>query len=112
MVNPYKASVPDNIFGCVLKDCADQLAVVFTDICNTFLSLSAIPTCLKSFTIIPVPNKSSVTCLNDYHQVELTSIIMKCFERLLMAHIKSTLPKSLDPLQFAHWPNRSTEDNI
>ena len=37
---------------------------------------------------------------------------MKCFERLVMAHINSILPDTLDPLQFAHRPNRSTDDTI
>eukprot|EP00061_Rhincodon_typus_P003049 g19157.t1 len=33
---------------------------------------------------------------------------MKCFERLVMAHINSSLPACLDPLQFAYRHNRST----
>jgi hypothetical protein len=37
---------------------------------------------------------------------------MKCFERLVMAHINSILPETLDPLQFAYRPNRSTDDTI
>ncbi|KAK3513718.1 hypothetical protein QTP70_028756 [Hemibagrus guttatus] len=41
-----------------------------------------VPTCLKTTTIIPVPKKSPVSCLNDYRPVALTPIIMKCFERL------------------------------
>ncbi|KAI4901813.1 hypothetical protein NFI96_008255 [Prochilodus magdalenae] len=43
---------------------------------------------------------------------KLTPIIMKCFERLVMRHIKTLLPPSLDPLQFAYRPNRSTDDAI
>jgi hypothetical protein len=39
-----------------------------------------------------------------------TSIAIKCFERLVMAYI-NTIP-SLDPLQFAYCPNRSTNDAI
>eukprot|EP00061_Rhincodon_typus_P004904 g23700.t1 len=35
---------------------------------------------------------------------------MKCFERLVMAHINSSLPSCLDPLQFAYRCNRSTVD--
>ena len=42
----------------------------------------------------------------------LTSVAMKCFERLVMAHINSVLPETLDPLQFAYRPNRSTDDAI
>ncbi|KAK3506846.1 hypothetical protein QTP70_029253, partial [Hemibagrus guttatus] len=37
---------------------------------------------------------------------------MKCFERLVLRHIKTQLPPSLDPLQFAYCPNRSTDDAI
>ncbi|KAI3369211.1 hypothetical protein L3Q82_007452 [Scortum barcoo] len=33
-------------------------------------------------------NASTVTGLNDYRPVALTPIVMKCFERLVMAHIK------------------------
>ncbi|KAK3550715.1 hypothetical protein QTP70_003970 [Hemibagrus guttatus] len=63
-------------------------------------------------TIIPVPKKSPVSCLNDYRPVALTPIIMKCFERLVMRHIKNLLPPSLDPMQFVYRPNRSTHDAI
>ena len=37
---------------------------------------------------------------------------MKCFERLVMAHINTIIPETLDPLQIAYSPNRSTDDAI
>ncbi len=111
-INPRKAAGPDNIPGRVLKDCAAQLTDVRTDIFNTSLSKAVFPTCLKSTTIIPVPKKSPVSCLNDYRPIALTPIIMKCFERLVMQKIKTSLPNTLDPLQFASRPNRSTDDAI
>ena len=111
-VNPRKAAGPDGIPSRALRACADQLAGVFTDIFNQSLSQSAVPTCFKSATIVPVPKKAKVTELNDYRPVALTSVIMKCFERLVKDHITSTLPDTLDPLQFAYRPNRSTDDAI
>ncbi len=111
-INPRKSAGPDNIPGRVLKDCAEQLTDVLRDIFNTSLSQAVIPTCLKSMTIIPVPKKSPVSCLNDYHPRALTPIIMKCFERLVMHNIKTSLPNTLDPLQFAYRPIRSTDDAI
>ena len=33
---------------------------------------------------------------------------MKCFERLVMAHINASMPGILDPLQFAYRSNRFT----
>ncbi len=41
-----------------------------------------------------------------------TSTVMKVFERLLKKHICSSIPASLDPLQFAYRPNRSTDGAI
>ena len=37
---------------------------------------------------------------------------MKWFERLVMAYINTIIPETLDPLQFAYRPNRSTDDAI
>jgi hypothetical protein len=54
------------------------------------LTFSASP-CLKyqhffkQTTIVPVPKNTKVTCLND-------------FERLVMAHINTIIPETLDPL--------------
>ncbi|KAI3367049.1 hypothetical protein L3Q82_009681, partial [Scortum barcoo] len=86
-INPRKAAGPDNISGRVLKGCAYQLTEVLTDIFNTSLQQAAVPTCLKTATIIPIPKTPTVTGLNDYRPVALTPIVMKCFERLVMAHI-------------------------
>ena len=70
-VNPRKAPGPDGIPSRTLSACADQLAGVFTDIFNQSLSQSAVTTCLKRATIIPVPKKSKVTELNDYRHHEV-----------------------------------------
>ncbi|KAK3525982.1 hypothetical protein QTP70_011776 [Hemibagrus guttatus] len=74
--------------------------------------VAVVLTCLKTATIVPVLKKSTVSCLNDYCPVALTPIVMKCFERLVMRHIKTQLPPSLDPLQFAYRLNHSTDDAI
>ena len=92
-INIHKAAWPDGLPGSVLKACMDQLASVFTDIFNLFLTESVISTCFKQTTIVPVPKKGKVTCLNDYRLLALTSVAMKCFERLVMAHITTIMPK-------------------
>jgi hypothetical protein len=73
---------------------------------------SVIPTCFKQTTIVPVPKKSKVTCLNDYRPIALTSVAMKCFERLVMAHTNTIITETRNPLQFAYLPNRFTDDAI
>ena len=56
-----------------------------------------------------MPKNAKVTCLNDYRPVALTSVAMKCFEKLVMAHINTIITETLDPLQFAYRTNRSTD---
>ncbi len=107
-VNVRKAAGPDGITGHVLRSCADQLAGLFTSIFNETLSTSVVPASFLS----PVPKNSNPSCLNDYRPVALTSTVMKVFERLLKNHICSSTPVTLDPLQFAYRPNRSTDDAI
>lgn len=72
------------------------------------LTLSIVPLCFKATTIIPVPKKATDLCLNNYRPVALTPVLMKCFESLVMNHILSTIPTTLDPLQFAYKTNSST----
>ncbi len=103
---------PDGITGRVLRSCADQLAGLFTSIFNEPLATSVVPTSFKKSIIIPVPKNNKPSCLNDYRPVALTSIVMKVFERLVKSHISSSIPVTLDPLQFAYRPNRSTDDAI
>lgn len=112
MVNPKKAAGPDGVPGKVLKVCADQLCTVFTNIFNLSLAQAIVPPCLKSAVIIPVPKKHTIDSLNDYRPVALTPITMKCFERLVLKHLLTSLPPAFDQHQFAYRQGRSTEDTI
>ena len=90
----------------------DRLRWKSWHIFNQSLSQSAVPTYFKMATIVPVPKKAKITELNYYRPIALTSVIMKCFERLVKDHITSTLPATLDPLPYAYRPNRSNDDSI
>ena len=107
-----KAAGPDGVLTATLKNCADQLAPVFTDIFNDSLSKQSVPNCFKSATIIPVPKKSIVTSLNDYRPVALTSVVMKVFERLILRYIKECTVGIMDSSQFAYRENRCVEDAV
>jgi len=111
-INPRKAAGPDNIPGRVLKECAQELTGVLTDIFNLSLSLATVPVCLKTSIIVPVPKKTVVESMNDYRPVALTPLIMKCFERLVLTHIKDTVNITVDPHQYAYRRNRSVSDAV
>ncbi|KAK3574274.1 hypothetical protein QTP86_004379 [Hemibagrus guttatus] len=68
--------------------------------------------CFKRSTIIPIPKKPKITGLNDYRPVALTSVVMKSFERLVLAYLKNITGPLLDPLQFAYRANRSVDDAV
>jgi hypothetical protein len=84
----YRAAELDGLPGRVLR------ASVITDIFN----LSVMQTCFKQTNTVPVPKNTKVTCLNNYRPVALTSVAMKCFEKLVMGHINTIIPETLDPL--------------
>ena len=50
--------------------------------------------------------------MNDLRPVALTSVIMKCFERIVLKHIKSCFSPHQDSLQFAYRSGRSVDDAI
>lgn len=84
--------------------CAHELADVVTDIFSLSLLLSVVPSSFKRTTIIPKTMTHNVNFLNDCCPQALTSIVMKCFESIVKAHITSSLPATLDPFQFAYRP--------
>ncbi|XP_063813405.1 vomeronasal type-2 receptor 26-like [Pseudophryne corroboree] len=53
-----------------------------------------------------------VTDLNDYRPIAITSLIMKCFERIVLSHLKGGIPLGFDPNQLTYRLNRSTEDTV
>ncbi|KAL0149020.1 hypothetical protein M9458_055635, partial [Cirrhinus mrigala] len=105
-----KAPGPDGVTPACLKTCADQLAPIFSQIFNRSLELCEVRSCFKRSTIIPVPKKTRITGLNDYRPVVLTSVVMKSFEKLVLAYLKNITGPLLDPLQFAYRANRSVND--
>uniref|UniRef100_A0A7N8WMP4 Reverse transcriptase domain-containing protein n=1 Tax=Mastacembelus armatus TaxID=205130 RepID=A0A7N8WMP4_9TELE len=107
-----KAPGPDGVSPSCLRTCADQLAPIFSLIFNRSLELCEVPACFKRSTIIPIPKKPKITGLNDYRPVALTSVVMKSFERLVLAHLKNVTGPFLDPLQFAYRSNRSVDDAV
>ena len=90
------------VSGIVLKECGEQLCNIFQKMFQWSLNSSVIPTIWKTSNIIPVPKRSNPTANNDYRPVALTSIVMKCFERIIKKILLDYVSQLLDPLQFAY----------
>ncbi len=109
MQNPRPETGPDSVSPSILKHCADQLFLVFTDIFNTSLETCPVPTCFKTSIIIPALKKPWTAGLNVYRPIALTSVVMKSFECFVLSHLKSILTLSWT-LQFAYRTNRSVDN--
>ena len=107
-----KSCGPDNVSGRVLKACHYHLSELYCCIFNMSLVLHKIPISWKDSKIVPVPKKGKVNEMNDLRPVALTSILMKCLERLVFARLKPYVQPFQDSFQFAYQENRSVEDAI
>lgn len=107
-----KAAGPDNISPAVLHYCAGEVAGVFTNIFNNSLRQSLVPKCFKESLIIPIPKTNTISCLNDYRPIALTSAAMKSFEHIILKHLKPVTSPLKDPHQFAYKANPSVEDTV
>lgn len=85
------------------RGCEGQVTA-FTDMFSTFLSTSIVTI------MTTIPKMLSVSCLSDYCPVAFTHTIVKHFKRLIMRYIKTLQLFSLEALEFAYCPNRSTND--
>ena len=110
MIKPNKACGPDNIGGRVLKECKLELAPVLQGLFQKSLDSHKLPAIWKISHITPVPKKPQPKVNNDYRPVALTSIVMKCFERIIVSHLLPLIKPILDPHQFAYRANRSVDD--
>ncbi|KAI4889401.1 hypothetical protein NFI96_034095, partial [Prochilodus magdalenae] len=66
---------------------------------KTIRAAKLVPACFKLATIVPVPKTARITTLNDWRPVALTSIISKCFEKLVRdfsSAFNTIVPSRLD----------------
>ena len=109
-LNVRKAQGPDCLPARVLRFCCLNLSPVFSKLFTLSLKDSCVPSLWKKSIISPVPKNKTQTSLNDFRPVALTSIVMKCFEKIVLKRLLGQKQNNLDPFQFAYKPNRSTND--
>ena len=84
-----------------MKSCASQLSVVFSQLFTWSLKENILPFICKTSVFCPVRKIPNPSCLNDYRPTALTSIVMKCFERIILHQPMKHTKSQLDPYQFA-----------
>ncbi len=61
---------------------------------------------------MPLPKKTNATIINNFRPVALTPVAMKYLEKLVLQHINSVVPDTVDPFQFAYRSNRLVYDAV
>ena len=97
-VKVNKAAGPDEIYGRVLNECADELAKPLFIIFRRSLSTSEIPDDWRHANVVPIFKKGSKSCVSNYRPVSLTSLVCKVLEKL----IKSSIQMFLDRHELIH----------
>lgn len=99
---------PGDVCGNVFKNCGEQLAPVFTEIFKSSVVHKTVPKIWKSAVIAPLPKTTNPSQPSDF--LALTSLITKCFERLVKQHILSNTQYLFNPLQLAFQESQGVED--
>ena len=127
-LNPTKATGPDNIPSWFLKENADLLAPVVTDVLNSSFKECCVPPSWKQATVVPIPKEKPVYESNKHlRPILLTPILSKLVEQLVVdLFVKPAVLRKVDPRQFRtirdscttqalismlHSWNRSTDGN-
>ena len=105
-----KAAGPDIISARLLKTCASQLSYVFCKLFSWSLNDSTVPSVWKHSVICPLPKNNKPSALNYYRTVALTSVVMKCFEKVVLSLLVPRIQPHADPLQIAYKKDRGTDD--
>lgn len=101
---------PHMICGCTLKRCVDQLGGMFRFFFQSSVASSTARQLWKHSTVIPLPQKSTVSTLNDLRPVAFTSLVMKALERVIKNAI-TAVDFQLDPLQFTYRAGRGVDQS-
>ena len=107
----YNQSEVD-IFQDKLRYCREELKYPITSLFNTVLRTYRFPMCWKVGEIVPVQKTQTCKSLNDYRPIVLTSVLAKCFEKLVRQILNLETSHHLDDNQFAYKENSGTEDAI
>ena len=94
-VDVKKSVGPDGVCCKLLKVCAPQLCQVFSTLFTWPLEDGIVPGVWKTSMICPIPQNNSPSDMSDYRPI--TSIVMKCFEKIVLHQLLDLTNGMQDP---------------
>ncbi|CAH8567491.1 unnamed protein product [Dicrocoelium dendriticum] len=86
-LNPYKSAGPDSVHPAIVKPLADILQYPVAELFNQSLQEGKLPRDWKEATIVAIHKGGSKSVPLNYRPVSLTSIMLKCLEKLIRNRI-------------------------
>ncbi|PFX34739.1 Transposon TX1 uncharacterized 149 kDa protein [Stylophora pistillata] len=113
-LNPAKASGPDGVPAWLLKENADLLAPVVTDILNSSYLEVRLPQSWKLANVVPLPKQTHVYDVNKHlRPISLTPVLSKLAEDFVVdRYVKPAVLAKADPRQFGTVPGSSTTEAL
>jgi hypothetical protein len=78
---------PDNVSGLPLKECAHEMAVPLTIICNRSYCSGVFPEMLSKANVAPVFKAGDRIDVTNYRPISLLPLLSKLFEKLVHSHV-------------------------
>ena len=109
-----KVCGPDMINNRILKEIADSVSPVLTDVFNTSLSLAKVPDIWKRSNVSPVYKKDDKDNVANYRPISLISSVGKAFEKAIHKHVHNFILANqiITPFQSGFMPGDSTVNQL
>ena len=107
-----KACGPDDMSARIIAECADELAVPITKICNASISSGVFPERWKQANIIPILKKGDKKDPSNYRSISLLPLFGKIHERLVYIQLYQHVAPALCNEQHGFIPRRSCVTNL
>lgn len=112
MVSPNKACGADNISARIIIECADELAVPLTKLCNLSVRSGIFPERWKRANIIPLYKKGDKKDPANYRSISLLPLFGKILERVMFEELLHHVAPVMSPHQHGFIPKRSCSTNL
>ena len=109
-----KATGPDGINKCILRELAHELSPPLCSLFNQSLILGIVPDIWKKSHMCPIPKGGDRTAVSNYRPISLLSNINKVLEQIVFKYLYNHFLENdiLTPLQSGFIPGDSTVNQI
>ena len=90
-----KATGPDGINNCILRELAHELSSPQWSLFNQSLILGIVPDICKEAHVCPIQKNGDRIAVSNYHPISFLSNINKVYERIVFKHLYNTFLKMI-----------------